>query len=143
MSWWKVIHKLTVTDINKFIGTDFAVVTCYLKMNIWIFSLLFILNGIILLPIYVTGDPIQTYEENTGLFSKITIMNIMGTTYKVWISFAFILLTSGISIYRLYLFWIETNEYRYTYNSQNYLSNGDIKLHSIIIKGVPRYLDVD
>ena len=61
----------------------------------------------------------------------------MGSENKIWIPFALVLISSAFTYYCLYKFWLETNDLKYTYNYPPTLSDGDPKLHAILIKGLP------
>ena len=65
MSWWNVLNKISDDDINKFIGTDYALVMKYLKMNGILFLVSTVINCIVLIPTYATGHPLNNQSVDS------------------------------------------------------------------------------
>lgn len=55
MPWWKVLYKVSDQDINKYFGTDYAIIGSYLRMCAYVFLVTTIFDIIVLFPVYITG----------------------------------------------------------------------------------------
>lgn len=58
------------------------------------------------MPVYANGDPLK--GEETLSFSKITIINVLGSPSKIWLAFGFVILNSIAAYLVVYRFWKET-----------------------------------
>lgn len=144
MRWWQVIYNISESDINKFIGTDFAIVATYIKINAILFLIISLLACSVLLPLYLSGDPLPIdYFLKSGTFQDITMMNIMGLPNKLWVSFVIMLINTALTYFSMYKFWQQSSEYQFTYNDKVNISVGDIQLHTILIRNIPTYINLE
>ena len=106
------------------------------------FLALTVINCSSLLPLYLSGDPIQDEEnEVPSHFSQFTIANILNNPSKIWVSFALVILNSAIAYFTVFRFRSTSQNFKEKKNNKMKLTNNDIKLHTILIRGIPQELD--
>lgn len=128
-------------DMIELSGTDLVLYLKFLKMSAYMFLLLTVINCAIMIPIYATGHPLGGQPDNIDL-TKVTIINALGSTTKVWISMAFVYVNSAAAYFMIYMFWRTTQKFSfYSYKSSTTFTKTDISLHTILIRNIPRHLE--
>jgi hypothetical protein len=69
----------------------------------YIFLALIVINLSGLIPMYSTGYP-KDQEDVIGV-AKLTIVNIWGHRWKIWITFIFVVVNGCIALYTVFVFW--------------------------------------
>jgi hypothetical protein len=63
LNWFKVLNKVTDEDLKLISGTDGALYIMFLRFVYKLFIVLSLVNGIFLIPIYVSGSVSKEQEE--------------------------------------------------------------------------------
>jgi len=93
-------------DLKVICGTDSALYLVFLRLCALFFGIVTTLNGLILIPLYLTGDADSDIfnEDEISLLERITLINISARFEKVAFSFVFIFLYAGLAFYMLALY---------------------------------------
>lgn len=99
-------------------GTDGALYIIYLRYAAIFFAALAIINLLIVLPIYATGDPEPVKDSKKSnqmsALAIITILNITARPTKVVIVFGILFFVySFLALWFVYIYWRKSAEWRY------------------------------
>lgn len=133
--------------MRRICGTDTALYLVFMRMASNFFIVVTIINCLLLLPIYVLGNPDPVilkeklgYKKELSQIEKLSLANISGGTYGVF--FAFIITMSYFCVgatYLLYKYWRIATKWRYNQHDHAQIFNdNDIATHSIFLTGFPK-----
>jgi Cytosolic domain of 10TM putative phosphate transporter/Late exocytosis, associated with Golgi transport len=120
MDWIRVLRAISDEEMKAICGTDAALFIIFVRYASYFFALSALFGFAALVPMYVTGDPAKialVYDVISNqkiTLLLITIVNCTKLTYKVAMSFSFILIffTGGVFIF-IFHFWKRSLRWRF------------------------------
>lgn len=111
-----------------------------------LFMILMALNMCILLPIYVTAKSTPSNAiDSISDFSVLTVANAKESSTRIWASFVFVVVNSAICLAFVHRFWRNSVQLKHRNivltQSRAILSEKDIALHTVMVRGLPRDLN--
>lgn len=102
MSWIKILWKLSDDDLCDLQGTDVALYLNLIKYLAILSFLTMSLNLTVLVPIYATTKP---GSQSISDFSVLSVVMEKPTSTRIWASFVFVVLNSGLGLACVYRYW--------------------------------------
>ena len=110
-NWMRLLSKFDDQKIQKLCGSDAALYLVFLRTSANFFLVITIVNFAVI-ALYLTGDPADSpaKDPNAGNAMEIlTIINVDGTPWKVWVCFA--LSMFGVVPLNLFLISVYTSQF--------------------------------
>jgi hypothetical protein len=140
MDWFKVLRNMTDEDLKIITGTDAALYIVFNRYAAVFFAALSIINVVIFIPIYVSGDPddpknIHDKDGKLSIVSLLTILNITGNLRKVTAAYALMTIFYTTAAFTfMFFYWKKSINWRYKKHShKSIFHDHDIALHSVIV----------
>lgn len=138
-NWLTILFKTKEDEMMELQGPELCQHLRMLKYMSIFFFVIMILNFAYLLPVYITGHPID--GQTVAKFQQITILNIQGITGKIWVSVASIFTnTIGVTVL-LFLFASRCMRTFLKNEKGENLTEFDKKRRTILLSGIPKHLD--
>jgi hypothetical protein len=78
-NWFRVLWKLDDPKLVEINGIDYTLYLIFLRYSAIFFLFLTVFNGVMMLPIYVSGNP----TKDVISMEKITVLNIQESPKKI------------------------------------------------------------
>ena len=78
-NWFRVLWKLDDPKLVEINGIDYTLYLIFLRYSAIFFLFLTVFNGVMMLPIYVSGNP----TKDVISMQKITVLNIQESPKKI------------------------------------------------------------
>ena len=78
-NWFRVLWKLDDPKLVEINGIDYTLYLIFLRYSAIFFLFLTVFNGVMMLPIYVSGNP----TKDVISMKKITVLNIQESPKKI------------------------------------------------------------
>ena len=107
--WFRALWYISDDALLKICGTDYALYLIFLRMTSWLLFFITLFNGIIMVPIYLTGEPMPSDDYKTvdsiSEMSAATVLNITLTSSKMIFTYiSAIVIVPAVALFMIYKF---------------------------------------
>jgi hypothetical protein len=107
--WFKALWHLDDNQLQAICGTDYALYLIFLRFSAFLCFSISIFNGIVMVPMYVTGEPMPSDDyrlvEGMSSMNAATVLNITGTHSKMVTAYVCaVILIPGMAFFMIYKF---------------------------------------
>ena len=107
--WLKVLMALDDNQLKEICGTDYALYLVFLRMTAKLLLGITLFNSIIMVPIYMTGEPMASDDyrliETMSSMNQATVLNITATHPKMIFAYiCAIILIPAFALFMVYSF---------------------------------------
>ena len=143
-----MLWRLDDNQLQKMNGTDYTLYLVYLRYAAKLCGLICVLNLVLMVPIYGSGDPslIDDWQSNNkSSMNKFTVLNITGSKGKVLFCYVFtILVISGLAYLMLFSYRHKYEGWKKKHDPINEdFDDVAIARYSIFVKHLPVNMGVD
>lgn len=111
-NWFKALWHLDDNSLQAICGTDYTLYLIFLRFSAYLLLVITIFNAVVIVPLYVTGDPMPSDNWKDNDMSKMnaaTVLNITGKQPKM--VFAYICAIVIIPILAFYMIFVFRQKY--------------------------------
>jgi len=140
--WFKALWHLNDDQLIEICGTDYTLYLIFLRMTAILCFVITIFNGVVMVPIYLTGDPMASDDyklvETIPEMSAATVLNITGTTWKMIFSFvSAVMFVPGLAITMIYKFRQKYYGWKQYRNAMKPFRDIDMASYTIEVRNLP------
>jgi len=77
-NWFKVLWNIKDQDLIQLNGVDYTLYLVYLRYAAMLFAAITLLNSLVIMPVYASGEPIvnQYLNYTDSTLNEVTVLNI-------------------------------------------------------------------
>lgn len=108
-AWFKALWHLNDDQLIEICGTDYTLYLIFLRMSAILCFVITIFNGVVMVPIYLTGEPMASDDykkvDTISKMSAATVLNITSTPSKMIFAYVCaVVVIPGLAITMIYKF---------------------------------------
>jgi len=141
-AWFKALWHLSDDKMYEICGTDNTLYLVFLRMTSILLFIITVFNSLVMVPIYVTGDPMASDDyqlvDSVSKMSAATVLNITGSPSKMTFAYMVaILFIPTLAAFMVYKFRAKYYSWKQEINPLKPFTDLDMAKFTIEVRNLP------